>query len=302
MLNSVYSVQHSLKKEIPICREVRVMKWRFQRSFRIIIEFGIQPLSFWKSFKIESVTVLTEPLWTTIRRSVNFVGPEKPILCFDWREFNMKVKWLETGANIEINSVTGSQISMHVGVKLKGEMNIWEKRWSRGIELYTPSSPWVPTGPTRIWTLNGVRDPCITRNSRPQELHQKISNRLEWASSRHLLNRRTIRSEYLAFWLPLDYEINRASGTIRFQYGLRPDRPHLRYCEADRVSSRRSSSIPRRQFTPATLQLFNYFQFFSKFQLSFFSNSFCNQTHFEVSDSRALTCVGKLVLLDFAVS
>jgi hypothetical protein len=50
-------------------------------------------------------------------------------------------------------------------------------------------------------------------------MKHQVSSLLEWAPDRHLLNRRTVREEYLKPWLPLDYEINRASGTIRFQSG-----------------------------------------------------------------------------------
>jgi hypothetical protein len=45
------------------------MNWWFQRPFTITIEFGIQALTISESLPTESVTVLTEPLSTTTRRS-----------------------------------------------------------------------------------------------------------------------------------------------------------------------------------------------------------------------------------------
>jgi hypothetical protein len=87
------------------------MNWSFLDPFRITIEFGIQERGITERFKVETVTVLTEPSSTTTRRCKNFVESEKPIFCFDWSESNMKVKWLATVENIEWfkeNSLTES--------------------------------------------------------------------------------------------------------------------------------------------------------------------------------------------------
>jgi hypothetical protein len=79
----------------------KIMNWSFLYPLRITIEFGIQEREISGRFQGDAVTVLTEPSSTTTRRCKNCVEFEKPILCFDWREDNMKVKWFESVGNIE---------------------------------------------------------------------------------------------------------------------------------------------------------------------------------------------------------